>query len=434
MNLTCNCEEQLEVYLCDIPHEWKRSIIRAICDNNTGGGDGNGTGPGDSDGDGIPDDVEDLIENCETVKTISSFTQTSDSITFTFTDEHGNVFVRSFKFTDLIEASLDGVDPKCLMSQEAWLALTHEEKLQAIFDYKCTCCPTPTTTSTTTTTTVVPHGTIIIDDDTDGDGEIIIVDDDDEEVDPDDDGDYECTGSPLTVRIHYDVPTPVSITVLVDGEIFFTYDGYVTDLDIPNVPDCANIVVLVTNGTVTTTTSTSTTETTNEQLTSTSTTTVAETTIPPHTTTSSTTTTTTEGTTSSTTTFTTLNPECPEIEDINVDIDYTSLTAYWGWKSDNSVLDEATIEAAPLSQGVIPSQDITCSFSGGSATPQYLWMAEPLACTEKTKWEDTIQPLNNGNIGPSPDAVNEPVTSGGYRFYIWDFQTQQDNPIKFKVS
>lgn len=109
------------------------------------------------------------------------------------------------------------------------------------------------------------------------------------------------------------------------------------------------------------------------------------------------------------------------------------LTAYWGWKADNSVLSESNIITSPNFQTVSPPQNIICTFGGGSASPQYLWMAEPLACTTKTKWQDNVNPFNNGNIGNPPDAVNLPVISGGYRFYIWDFATQQTNPISFNV-
>ncbi len=110
------------------------------------------------------------------------------------------------------------------------------------------------------------------------------------------------------------------------------------------------------------------------------------------------------------------------------------LTMYWGWKDDQDLLDETTIEASPNFQNILPPEDYICSFAGGDETPQYLWFAEPLICDAKTKWQDTIQIINNGSIGTDQDLFGATQTSGGYRFYITEYQTQQSNPIQFRVS
>ena len=120
---------------------------------------------------------------------------------------------------------------------------------------------------------------------------------------------------------------------------------------------------------------------------------------------------------------------CPHITAI-IDSD---LIAYWGWKSTKDILAEVDIVSSTLYQFITATQDITCTFTGGSASPEYLWMAEPVSVLQKHKWKDTIEFYNHGDIGTDQDLFSTPTFSGAYRFYITEYKTQQDNQIEFQV-
>lgn len=132
----CNCNMDLNAYLCDIPSEWREGIVKALCltflpveQNCTS------------------------IKNCETLTSLSGFTLEGSELSVTFRDENGSVFTREIDLSLPIETSLDEVDPNCLMSQEDWDNLSYLEKIQSIIDSHCDCCTTTTTTTSTTSTT-----------------------------------------------------------------------------------------------------------------------------------------------------------------------------------------------------------------------------------------------------------------------------------------
>lgn len=134
----------LEKILCDIPNEWRTPIAQALklimpCVEPT------------------CDDIKD----CQTLTSLSPFTISGDGIlSVTFTDEKGRERIRTIDLTGVIQDSLLSIDPKCIMSQEDWDALSHVERLSAILSASCDCCTTSTTTTTstsTTTTTTSPY-------------------------------------------------------------------------------------------------------------------------------------------------------------------------------------------------------------------------------------------------------------------------------------
>jgi hypothetical protein len=142
-------------------------------------------------------------------------------------------------------------------------------------------------------------------------------------------------------------------------------------------------------------------------------------------------------TTSSTTTTTTV-AVCSNIVDIlgssGSDSAIPAGLYFWGWQDTNTVLTDSEIASSPNFATVIPGSDLTADFSGGDATPQYLWMAEPATEPEKTLWQDTLVPLNNNSIGSPTDLFDSPIVVGFFRFYITVYPTQQDDPIQFKIS
>lgn len=126
MEVNClNCQERLSVYLCDIPEKWREQIVRTMClaieaDNTSTCAD---------------------IEKCFFTAQLSAIERNGTYITISYTDENQEVVTRTFNFTQLIEHSMDGLDPKCVATQEDWDAMTYLEKIQAIIDYRCECCP-----------------------------------------------------------------------------------------------------------------------------------------------------------------------------------------------------------------------------------------------------------------------------------------------------
>jgi len=121
---------------------------------------------------------------------------------------------------------------------------------------------------------------------------------------------------------------------------------------------------------------------------------------------------------------------CPQPLSIVTD----DLIAYWGWKNNPNVLSEATIVSAPLYQHITATQNIECDFSGGSASPQYLWMAEPVAAQSKIKWADVIDPYNHGNIGTGQDLFDASTVTPNFRFYITVYPTQQNHHLTFNTA
>lgn len=132
----CNCHIDFDAFLCDIPREWREGIVKALCYTLN-------VQPLDCQG----------VRNCQTLTSLSPFTLNGSELSITYINEKGTIKTSTLDLSPAIEASLDDIDPSCLMSQGAWDALSHAERIQAIIDGHCNCCPTTTTTSTTTTTT-----------------------------------------------------------------------------------------------------------------------------------------------------------------------------------------------------------------------------------------------------------------------------------------
>jgi hypothetical protein len=127
MEVNClNCEDKLAKYLCDVPEKWRTQIVKAMClaieaDNATL-------------------DCSD-VNKCAYTANLSAFYRNGSSISIDYTDEYKNTVTRSFNYEVLVENSMDGLDPKCIATQEDWDAMTYLEKIQTIIDYDCACCP-----------------------------------------------------------------------------------------------------------------------------------------------------------------------------------------------------------------------------------------------------------------------------------------------------
>lgn len=135
MNI-CNCNIDLDKFLCDIPKEWRDGIVKALCFtlNQTSVNCNN-------------------IKNCETLTSLSPFSILGNILNVTYKDENGYLHIASTDIQELLDNVLDDIDPKCLTSPETWATLTHIERIQLLIDESCICCPSTTTTTSTSTTT-----------------------------------------------------------------------------------------------------------------------------------------------------------------------------------------------------------------------------------------------------------------------------------------
>lgn len=118
-----NCRKELEVILCDLPSIWRGPIIDALCKERCE----------------QELDCSDL-KKCETITSLSSFSISGTTISITYKNEQSVEVTRSFNFSELINNSLDGIDPKCLTTSLNWSSLSFIERIQLLVDAHCSCC------------------------------------------------------------------------------------------------------------------------------------------------------------------------------------------------------------------------------------------------------------------------------------------------------
>ncbi len=117
-------KEQIEQYLSSLPSKWRDQLVAILCklkeeqstvDCNT-------------------------VKDCETLTVLSDFEQDGTTISIKYTDEHGIQVTRSFDVGNLINSTLDELDPNCLATPTEWNTMTYAERLQALIDSHCACC------------------------------------------------------------------------------------------------------------------------------------------------------------------------------------------------------------------------------------------------------------------------------------------------------
>lgn len=106
-------------------------------------------------------------------------------------------------------------------------------------------------------------------------------------------------------------------------------------------------------------------------------------------------------------------------------------TAYWGWLDAKATLTLSDIQGLQGSGLFVDQQDILADYTSNTE-PKYLVFAEPISQPLKTKWY--VSTTNKGTIGRNADDLfGSPVTVDGYRYYMTNWKTQQqDSLIIFK--
>jgi len=115
-------------------------------------------------------------------------------------------------------------------------------------------------------------------------------------------------------------------------------------------------------------------------------------------------------------------------------IEQTLSVAYWGSKASSGVLTYSQIIAGNGFDYEIGG-DITVPLN----VPDYLiwWFAIPATEDIKDYYEDTVNPLNKGNIGTDQDLIYAPVLVTGtvnMNYYEVVYAIPQDNPLTVKTT
>ena len=136
----------LEEILKDLPSKWREALIEILLQIQDGCTESIG--------------CEQVIE-CETLTSLSEFTQEGTVMCITYTDEDGVSVERCFDMAEVINNFFDSTNiaPGCVTSEAVWITLTLEQKFQALVDTICNCCPSTTTTTTTTTSSTTTTST-----------------------------------------------------------------------------------------------------------------------------------------------------------------------------------------------------------------------------------------------------------------------------------
>lgn len=119
----CNPKAEISALLCNIPSQWRDSIVEALSCILSLNRDSNATC--------------EAIKDCETLTYFEPIKRSGNTITLSYRDEKGVLYNRSVDLTTVINNILNGVDSSCLMDQEDWEELTFAEKLNAIYQKAC---------------------------------------------------------------------------------------------------------------------------------------------------------------------------------------------------------------------------------------------------------------------------------------------------------
>jgi len=139
MNINCkNCNNDVENYLSLLPSKWRKKIAEIVCKY-------------------IICTKQSIncedFKGCETITSISEFSQNGTELCISYTDEQGVTVERCYDFSSTINYTIDDVDQGCLATDEEWANMSYVERMQLIVDRACQDCTTTTTEEVTTTTT-----------------------------------------------------------------------------------------------------------------------------------------------------------------------------------------------------------------------------------------------------------------------------------------
>lgn len=134
----------LEEILKDLPEKWRDALIKILLE--------------------IQNDRQSLtcdeVRQCQTVTQLSEFYYNDTEICITYTDENEVIIERCFSIENIINEIFNvDIDPLCVTDVTTWNTMSITEKIQALIDTVCNCCPATTTTTSSSTTTTTTEAT-----------------------------------------------------------------------------------------------------------------------------------------------------------------------------------------------------------------------------------------------------------------------------------
>jgi hypothetical protein len=117
-------KEQIEIYLAPLPSEWREKLTAILCEINASQQTVN------------CDDVKD----CETLTSLSAFSIQGTNLSIQYRDEDQVNTTRTVNLENVINQTLEDIDPNCLTSEVTWASMTYTQRLQLLIDSHCDCC------------------------------------------------------------------------------------------------------------------------------------------------------------------------------------------------------------------------------------------------------------------------------------------------------
>ena len=111
-------------YLKVLPSEWRDQLTKLLCEINSEKN--------------IPSC--DIVKDCETVTSLSTFTVNGTEVSVVYKDERGVSFTRSFDLASVVNSVFDGLEPDCLTDETTWSNMTLSERIQLLINQHCDCC------------------------------------------------------------------------------------------------------------------------------------------------------------------------------------------------------------------------------------------------------------------------------------------------------
>lgn len=117
-------KQQIEQYLSGLPSKWKDKLVEILClikaEKQT------------------PDCQK--VKECETLTTLSDFEVEGSLVSIQYKNEAGVTVTRSFDAAQIVNETLNHIDPNCLTTEEIWVSMTLNERIQLLIDSHCNCC------------------------------------------------------------------------------------------------------------------------------------------------------------------------------------------------------------------------------------------------------------------------------------------------------
>lgn len=122
--MATNIKEKVEAYLSNLPSEWREKLTKLLCELDESKNKVNCSD----------------VKKCETLTSLSPFSINGTLVSIKYKDEKGVQTTRSFDVSNILNNSLNSLNPGCLTTQLNWNTLTYQQRIQLLIDKHCDCC------------------------------------------------------------------------------------------------------------------------------------------------------------------------------------------------------------------------------------------------------------------------------------------------------